>query len=120
MNEEKMKYQQFEFTGYIYKRNDNKWGTDIRLRTLLDETGEKWPQHILVSVSKKNIDKLSDAGIGDKVKIWLIPSLTEGVSEKTQKAYAINKLNLQKCQILERAAIPQTDEDDVGADDMPF
>lgn len=120
MQEEKGKYQNFEFTGYLYKRNDTKWGTDIRIRTLLDESESKFPQHILVSVSKKNIDKLSDVGIGDKVRVVIIPTLVEGVSDRTQKAYAINKLNLQDFEILDRAAVNPSDEDDDDGEELPF
>lgn len=120
MNEEIVKFQQFEFVGYIYKRNDTKWGTDVRLRTLADDGDEKYPQHILVTVSKKKLDKLGDAGVGDKVKMIIIPSLVEGVSDKTQKAYAINKLNLKDCEILERAEAEQSDDDGIGDDDVPF
>lgn len=120
MQEEKGMYQNFEFTGYLYKRNDSKWGTDIRIRTLLDESGSKFPQHILVSVSKKNIDKLGDVGIGDKVRVVIIPTLAEGVSDRTQKAYAINKLNLQEFEILARAEAKPSDEEEDDDVDLPF
>ena len=119
MSEANTQYQQFEFVGYVYKLTNSKWGTEVRLRTLADETNEKWPQHVLVTVGAKKVDRLGDANVGDKVKVTLIPTLAEGVSDKTNRAYAINKLNLQSCTIIERAsAQPQAEDGD--PDDMPF
>ena len=117
-------YQKFEFTGYVYKIRDSKWGKEISLKGLADETEEKYPQHILVNVSKKREGEVDpNLGIGDKVKVVILPTLTEGVSDKTQKAYAINKLNLQKMDVLERAQQSENDNGDDGsdeADDIPF
>lgn len=114
------KYQSFEFTGYVYKIKKSKWGMELYLKSNRDDASEKFPQHVLVNVSSKKIDIVDPClSENDKVKCVIIPTMNEGVSERTNKAYAINKLNLVSCDVLERAPAVEAAQSD-GADDIPF
>lgn len=118
-----MNYQAFEYVGYVYRRRDSKYGIELYLKTQKDDSTEKWPQHICVTVSKKSEPKVDPTlAVGDKVKVRLIPTLNEGVSERTQKMYAINKLNLNEIEILERAdpAESTASEEAISQEDLPF
>jgi hypothetical protein len=118
-----MNYQAFEYVGYVYRRRDSKYGIELYLKSMKDEASEKYPQHICVTVSKKSESKVDPTlAVGDKVKAKLIPTLNEGVSERTQKAYAINKLNLNEIEILERAdpSEAQGSDAEVNQEDLPF
>lgn len=114
-----MDYQKFEITGYVYKIKRSKFGMDLYLKTLEDESDEKYPQHILASVSNKNMDKVDPSvDEGYKLKLTLIPMLSEGVSEKTNRAYAINNLRVIDCDVLEVGKPkPEPEPDD---EDVPF
>ena len=114
------KYQSFEFTGYVYKKKKSKWGMELYLKSSKDDSAEKYPQHILVNVSTRNLDKVDpNLSENDKVKCVIVPTLNEGVSEKTERAYAINKLNLVSCDVLERAPIGEAAQS-APPEDIPF
>lgn len=118
-----MNYQAFEYVGYVYRRRDSKYGMELYLKSQKDDASEKWPQHICVTVSKKSESKVDPTlAVGDKVKVKLIPTMNEGVSERTQRAYAINKLNLNEIEIIERADPSEStaSEEVVNPEDLPF
>lgn len=119
-----MNYQAFEFVGYLYKNKDTKYGCELYIKTEWKDEEEKWPQRILVNVNKHNSSKI-DKSIrpGDKVRVKIIPTLAEGVSEKTNRAYAINKLNLQSIEVLERSGDRENEDGESAStqqEEMPF
>ena len=114
------KYQSFEFTGYVYRKKKSKWGMELYLKSNKDDSAEKYPQHILVNVSTRNLDKVDpNLSENDKVKCVIVPTLNEGVSERTEKAYAINKMNLVACDVLERAPLGDAGHES-APEDIPF
>lgn len=116
-----MEYQKFDINGYVYKIKKDKFGMKLFLKTLKDEANEKWPQHFLASVSNKNLDRVDPAlSEGDRVKLSVVPWLAEGVSEKTNKAYAISELRVVECEIIEVAERRPDDDGDNDDNDIPF
>lgn len=115
-----MEYQKCEITGYIYNLKSSRFGIKMYLQTLKDETGIKYPQHMLATVSAKHRDIIDPAiKEGDKVKLEVVPWLSEGVSSGTGKAYSVCDLRIAKCELLEACtAKPKPLDDD--AEDMPF
>lgn len=113
-------YLKFEFTGYVNKVMVGKFGKEIICRTAKDESDIKYPQRALFSASKKNEDKVPETlKENDKVAIQFMPILAEGVSPRTHREYAINKLMLQSCEILEVAPEPAEDNSE-SVEDLPF
>ena len=111
----------YEYEGFVNKIRKTSWGAEIILRTENDETQTKYPQHILINVSQKNVDKLpADLDANDKVYVKFMPFLKEGVSERTQKAYTINNNMMMEMKILEKAQPSQDEAADSTPDDMPF
>lgn len=85
----------YEFRGFVCKVNRQQWGVEVFVRADKDENAQdvKYPQHILFSASKKNEGKVPvDLAEDDEVTIKFIPILNEGISDRTKRAYAINKM----------------------------
>lgn len=94
------------------------WGTEIRV-TNVDSPDMK-PQSMMLNVSKKGEEKVpQDLRKGDIANVEFSPMLVEGVSEKTRKAYSINKLYLTDISVQERGPV-EIDEDKDPDADMPF
>ena len=113
----------YEFEGYVHSINRQKWGTEVVVRLDEDESTVKYPQHILFFASSKKADRVpSDLYVNDGVKVKFIPVLDEGVSERTKRAYAINKMMILDIQITKRAALSKTAQADSQEDDsgLPF
>jgi len=111
----------YEFEGYVKKVNRTQWGVDVIVGMLKDEGDEKYPQRVLFSTSKKSIDKVPESlGDGDKVKVQFAPFLNEGVSQKSQRVYAINKNMIIKMEVTEIAERKPETEGGNDPDDMPF
>lgn len=110
----------YEFTGYVNKFSHTNYGDEIIVRADADERDAKFKQHLLISVTKKVSDKVPfDLGKDDKVKITFVPILNEGVSDKTKRAYAINKMMLSDIEVLEKASTDEGGDGD-DASDIPF
>jgi len=120
MTEDDAVYVKYEFVGYVSKFNENRFGKELTIRTNPDETGLKYPQRVMFSTSEKKKDLVPDVSAGDKVRIEFMPILIEGVSKGTNKVYAINKLFIQSCEILEKGAVQESESTSGDADDLPF
>lgn len=112
----------YEFEGYVHSINRQKWGTEVIVRLDQDESVVKYPQHILFFASSRKADKVpSDLYVNDGVKVKFVPVLDEGISERTKRAYAINKMMILDIQITQRAALSNTAQDESQDDsDVPF
>jgi hypothetical protein len=112
----------YEFDGYVHSINRQKWGTEVVVRLDQDESMVKYPQHILFFASSRKADKVpSDLYVNDGVKVKFVPVLDEGISERTKRAYAINKMMILDIQITQRAALSNTAQDESQDDsDVPF
>lgn len=113
----------YEFEGYVHSINRQKWGTEVVVRLDEDESVVKYPQHILFFASSRKADKVpSDLYVNDGVKVKFVPVLDEGISERTKRAYAINKMMIIDIQITQRAALSKAAQDDSQEDDadVPF
>lgn len=112
--------QSYEFTGWVVRVNRvNQYGPEFVVRADKDESDIKYPQHILVVVSKKKASQLPpEMNVDDKVKVKFLPILQEGVSERTNRAYAISKNQMMSVEILEKAERKQ--DATAGDEDMPF
>jgi len=121
MNESIVSYK---YTGWIYEVLDGKYGIDIKCKTVKDESGLKFAQHIMFSVSNKSKNyetiNLLDLMKGDKVEVEFIPNLQEGVSKTTQKAYAIGKNNMTSVKVLEKVTPEEAAADEPDPADIPF
>lgn len=113
-----MQYQTCEITGYVYNIKSSRFGMKIYLQSEKDETGIKYPQHMLATVNNKQMDVVDPSlKIGDKVWLKIVPWLSEGVSKSTGKAYSVSDIRVVECRILESGAVkPNTLVDD----DSPF
>lgn len=114
-----MEAQKYTFVGWIDRLSGvNKYGMDIYVRTSKDESGEKYPQRLMFSVSTKNLEKIDETQHckDAKVSIVFVPFLQQGVS-KLNKAYSINKMMLQSITLLEPAPV---NENGSEMEDMPF
>ena len=112
----------YEFEGYVHSINRQKWGTEVIVRLDQDESVVKYPQHILFFASSRKADKVpSDLYVNDGVKVKFVPVLDEGISERTKRAYAINKMMILDIQITQRATLSDTAQDESQDDsDVPF
>lgn len=112
----------YEFEGYVHSVNRQKWGTEVVVRLDQDESVVKYPQHILFFASSRKADKVpSDLYVNDGVKVKFVPVLDEGISERTKRAYAINKMMILDIQITQRSALSNTEQDESQDDsDVPF
>lgn len=114
-----MEAQKYTFVGWVDKISAvNKYGRDIYVRTAQDESGEKYPQKLMFSISTKNLDKVDETQHckNAKVSIDFIPFLMQGVS-KMNKAYSINKMMLQSITLLEPAPVNENGDE---PEEMPF
>lgn len=110
----------YEFEGWVHRINRQGWGTEVVARADADESAVKFKQHMLFFASRKHADRVpQDLDVNDKVKIKFIPILDEGVSEKTKRAYAINKMMIVELNVEEKIA-KQNDDSPSDDGDMPF
>lgn len=108
----------FEFSGWVHSVDRQSWGVEVELREEADETGVKFPQHILLTASKKKADLVpDDLDVNDRVTVTFIPVLNKGVSQKTKRVFAINKMMIAKFEVTEKVrknnAPQQADDEDV-------
>lgn len=114
-----MNISTFEVEGWVNEVNRTKWGVDIVLRLMDDESTAKFPQRMLISASKKNEGKVpTTLGVGDRVNIQFAPFLNEGVNQSTQKIYKVNRNMLMAMTVLESADGKPPAE--AAEDDTPF
>lgn len=110
----------FEFSGWVHSIDRQSWGVEVEVRAEADETDVKFPQHILLTASKKKSDLVpDDLDVNDRVTVTFIPILNKGVSQKTKRVFAINKMMIAKFDVVEKArggGEPTTQDDD----DVPF
>lgn len=110
----------FEFSGWVHSIDRQSWGVEVEVRAEADETDVRFPQHILLTASKKKSDLVpDDLDVNDRVTVTFIPILNKGVSQKTKRVFAINKMMIAKFDVVEKArggSEPSTQDDD----DVPF
>ena len=110
----------FEFSGWVHSIDRQSWGVEVEVRAEADETDVKFPQHILLTAFKKKSDLVpDDLDVNDRVTVTFIPILNKGVSQKTKRVFAINKMMIAKFDVVEKAnggGEPSTQDDD----DVPF
>lgn len=101
--------------------NRQKWGIEVTVRGDADEVAVKFPQHILFFASNKNRDKVpDDLDVNDHVNIKFVPVLDEGISERTKRAYAINKMMIVELTILEKVSRGPSRAEENNPDDIPW
>lgn len=111
----------YEFDGWVHKVNRQKWGVEVTVRGDADEVAVKFPQHILFFASNKNRDKVpDDLDVNDHVNIKFVPVLDEGISERTKRAYAINKMMIVELTILEKVSRGPSRAEENNPDDIPW
>ena len=112
----------FKATGWVEREVADKFAKRIVLRTNEFEDGIKFPQRMLLDLSKKCAEEYSP-NVGDKVEVTAMPWLSEGVSKSSGKEYCIGKLIATKVEVLEAAANATDAEDDANGEDpedLPF
>lgn len=111
----------YEFTGWVERVNRvNQYGPEFVLRADKNDAEAKYKQHIMFAVSKKKASSIPpEMGPNDKVKVKFLPMLQEGVSDRTNRAYAISKNMMMSIEILEKADSAAQDNAD-DADECPF
>ena len=93
----------FEFSGWVHSIDRQSWGIEVEVRADADETDVKFPQHILLTASKKKSDLVPDnLDVNDRVTVTFIPVLNKGVSQKTKRVFAINKMMIAKFDVVEK------------------
>ena len=109
----------YDFDGWVHKVNRQKWGTEIVMRGDADESVVQFPQHVLFFASRRNSNKVpDDLDVNDHVVVKFIPVLDEGISERTKRAYAINKMMIVDVTVVEKVSKgPQRAESQT---DLPF
>lgn len=110
----------FEFSGWVHSIDRQSWGVEVEVRAEADETGVKFPQHILLTASKKKSDLVpDDLDVNDRVTVTFIPILNKGVSQKTKRVFAINKMMIAKFEVDEKVR-GGSSEPSPSEDDVPF
>lgn len=112
----------FKATGWIEREVADKFTKRIVVRMNESEEGIKYPQRMLLDLSKKCAEEYQP-NVGDKVEVTVMPWLNEGVSKSSGKEYCIGKLIATKVDVIEAAANTTDAEDDANgedSDDLPF
>ena len=111
----------YEFEGWVHRVNRQSWGTEVVVRADADESAVKFKQHMLFFASRKYADRVpQDLDVNDKVKVKFIPILEEGVSEKTKRAYSINKMMIMELSVEEKIAPQGSGDEQSGGEELPF
>lgn len=115
-------FTSYKYTGYVYDISEDRFGIEIKCRTVKDESGVKYPQHVMFSVREKSkhFKDVAELGIGidDRIEIEFVPTLYEGVSKTTEKPFAIIRNSITSAKIVEKSV--STAEILEGCDDIPF
>ena len=112
----------FKATGWIEREVADKFAKRIVLRVNESEEGIKFPQRMLLDLSKKCAEEYSP-NVGDKVEVTAMPWLSEGVSKSSGKEYCIGKLIATNVDVLKAAENATDAEDDANGEepeDLPF
>ena len=112
----------FKATGWVEREVADKFAKRVVLRMNESEDGIKFPQRMLLDLSKKCAEEYSP-NVGDKVEVTIMPWLSEGVSKSSGKEYCIGKLIATKVDVIEAAANTTDAEDDANGEDpedLPF
>lgn len=114
----------YEFTGWIEKVFPaGKYDREIIVRDK-QSTTEEHISFITFNVRSKNDAEVENLQTDTKVKIEFFLNGVMGVSKASNKSYHINKLTLNKIEVLESAAIkeePPAEEPAAGDDEsLPF
>ena len=113
----------YEFTGWVEKVFPaGKYDREIIVRDK-QSTTEEHISFITFNVRSKNDAEVENLQIDTKVKIEFFLNGVMGVSKVSNKPYHINKLTLNKIEVLESAAIvEETQSEEPAADDssLPF
>ena len=109
----------FKATGWVEREVADKFAKRIVLRINESEEGIKFPQRMLLDLSKKCAEEYSP-NVGDKIEATIMPWLSEGKSKSSGKEYCIGKLIATKVEVLESAEETTTAEDACDSDELPF
>ena len=112
----------FKATCWVEREVEDKFAKRIVVRMNESEEGIKYPQQMLLDLSKKCAEEYSP-NVGDKVEVTAMPWLNEGVSKSSGKEYCIGKLIATNIDVLKAAANETDAEDDANGedpDDLPF
>lgn len=112
----------FKVTGWVEREIEDKFAKRIVVRMNESEEGIKYPQRMLLDLSKKCAEEYKP-NVGDKVEATIMAWLNEGVSRSSGKEYFIDKLIATKVDVLEAAANETDAEDDANGEDpedLPF
>lgn len=113
---------QFKATGWVEREVEDKFAKRVVLRTNESEDGIKFPQRMLLDLSKKCAEEYKP-NVGDKIEATIMPWLNEGVSKSSGKEYCIGKLIATNVDVLEAASNETDVEDDANGEDpedLPF
>ena len=112
----------FKATGWVEREVEDKFAKRIVLRINESEDGIKFPQRMLLDLSKKCAEEYSP-NIGAKIEATIMPWLNEGVSKSSGKEYCIGKLIATNVDVLKAAENATDAEDDANGEepeDLPF
>ena len=113
----------YEFTGWVEKVFPaGKYDREIIVRDK-QSTTEEHISFITFNVRSKNDAEVENLQTDTKVKIEFFLNGIMGVSKATNKPYHINKLTLNKIEVLESAAIeeePPAEEPAADDSSLPF
>ena len=109
----------FKATGWIEREVADKFAKRIVLRVNESEEGIKFPQRMLLDLSKKCAEEYSP-NVGDKIEVTAMPWRNEGVSKSSGKEHCISKIIATKVEVLESAEETTTEEGACDSDDLPF
>jgi len=96
-----MAFHKFEFSGFVEKvGEEDKYGREVILRDAKDPAADKNPQFITFKLSAKNVGLFDGIGKDSEVKVEFYLNGVMGVSQKTNRPYNINKLNISKVEVV--------------------
>ena len=112
----------FKVEGWVNEITKDKWGTNVVMRFVEDESQEKFPQRMLITAAKKKEDLIpNDLGRNDKISVTFAPYLNEGESNYSHRVYRINRSMIQELTVLQSAEKPNVVENgSENDDDCPF
>lgn len=93
----------YNFEGFVEKIRIESWGAEIVVRSEFDETGLKFPQRLLFTVSSKSMGKIPEGlSKNDMVSIIFTPYLREGITKATKKPYTAMVLFLNELELVSK------------------
>lgn len=108
--------------GWVNDITNDKWGTNIVIRFIQDESQERFPQRMMITASKKKESEVIPEKLkrNDKIEVTFAPYLNEGESNYSHRVYRINRAMIQEIKVLEAAPAEVVECGSDSDEDCPF